>query len=55
MIRQLHLPLTLRKEYFEVQLEEFKKRREQSLTEVPSEEKSTISHSAGTSIPASSQ
>jgi hypothetical protein len=55
MIRQLHQPLTLRKEYFEVQLEEFKKQCEQSPTKVISEDKLTISHSEGTSIPASSQ
>jgi hypothetical protein len=54
MVRQLHQPLTLRKEYCEVQLEEIKKQQEQSSTKVIHEDKLTVSHSAGTSIPASS-
>lgn len=54
MVRQLHQPLTLRKEYCELQLEEFKKQHKQSSTKVTSEDKLTISHNADTSIPAPS-
>jgi hypothetical protein len=52
MVRQLHQPLTLRKEYFELQLEEFKKQHEQTSTKATSEDKLIISHGADTSIPA---
>jgi hypothetical protein len=53
MVRQLHVPLTLRKEYFQLHLEELKKQHQQSSTKVVNENKSsTISHSADTSIPA---
>jgi hypothetical protein len=53
MLRQLHMPLTLRKEYFQLHLEELQKQQQQNSTKVISENKSlTISYSADTSIPA---
>jgi hypothetical protein len=52
MVRQLHTPLTLRKEYFQLQLDELKKQHEQSSTKVTGENKSqTISHGVDTGIP----
>lgn len=48
MMRQLHQPLTLRKEYCELQLQEFKKQHKHSSTKVTSEDKLTISHNADT-------
>jgi hypothetical protein len=53
MVRQLHKPLTLRKENLQLRLEELKKQQEQSSANVITENKSSaISQSKDTSIPA---
>jgi hypothetical protein len=53
MVRQLHKPLTLRKENLQLRLEELRKQQEQSSANVITENKSSaISQSKDTSSPA---